>query len=128
MQHAQNSHAESVLATARNLVRESMLVRQDSARRMGGYRTERAVMAEAAAAWRGLTQHATRRRLAADLAHHALDERAFDMAVGAFDETLRTAFHPGLGADDVEVGQARHDAELEALQAFLARYLAEAGR
>ena len=67
---------------------------------------------------------AARARYARDLAQHDLDERAFDIAIEAWDRTRRRSYDP-LGARPEE---AWHDAELEALQAFLSTYLSEAGR
>jgi hypothetical protein len=55
-----------------------------------------------------------RRRLAGDLSHLDLDERAFCVAVEVFDEERRDS--------------ASSDAELRALETFLHAYLKAAGR
>ena len=66
-----------------------------------------------------------RRRYAADLAHHSLDEYAFDRAVRAFDRVYAHAYRPACRGEERE---AHNDAQLEALQTFLSVYLTEAGQ
>lgn len=116
-----SSHADEVVGTARRIVEDAMLARDEHSRRLSRYRRPESVVAELTHTARkfGLVPDAPPKAAARPLP--PLDEDAFAEAERVFETAYRRAWDSVPPFDRVE--QAHHEATNEALQAFLATYM-----